>query len=372
MVDRVAADDWADAVMVDNAGAARLAADHLLGLGHARVLVAASSLALANIRERCDGIAAAFAHAGLDAPEVIEVGLTFDTVAERLEAWLAARGRPSAIIALTNFATLGVLAALSRLGIRVPDDVSLVGFDDYAWMRAAAPSITAVRQPVDRMAEEAWRRLVGRLAGEAGPPLRLRLPCSLEVRASTRAVARPGRTRCASHAGGLRPRQRPVDPLRPLTGRRRHGPPASGAGHQRQQRGKTPMTDAPTTKPNVRLGMHASLWGPSWTREVAEIAVPEAAKYGLQVIEVPSDGPRSGRRRPFRALFEKYGITPTASLCLPFEVTAPHHPEKAEAFLMNALEKATRSAATSSAASPSRRSAGSPARPRPRRNIRTS
>lgn len=202
VVDRVAGDDWADAVMVDNAGAARLAADHLLGLGHARVLVAASSLALANIRERCDGIAAAFAgfsRSGLDAPEVIEVGLTFDTVAERLEAWLAARGRPSAIIALTNFATLGVLAALSRLGIRVPDDVSLVGFDDYAWMRAAAPSITAVRQPVDRMAEEAWRRLVGRLADEAGPPLRLRLPCSLEVRASTRAVAPIADGRAALH-----------------------------------------------------------------------------------------------------------------------------------------------------------------------------
>lgn len=185
VVDRVAADDWADAVMVDNAGAARLAADHLLGLGHARVLVAASSLRLANIRERCDGIAAAFARSGLDAPEITEVGLTFDTVAARLDGRLAAFDRPSAILALTNFATLGVLAALSRLAIRVPDDVSLVGFDDYAWMRAAAPSITAVRQPVDRMAEEAWQRLLGRLAGESGPPLRLRLPCSLEVRAST-------------------------------------------------------------------------------------------------------------------------------------------------------------------------------------------
>ncbi|MQT13440.1 sugar phosphate isomerase/epimerase family protein [Segnochrobactrum spirostomi] len=100
------------------------------------------------------------------------------------------------------------------------------------------------------------------------------------------------------------------------------------------------MTDAPKTKPNVRLGMHASLWGPSWTREVAEIAVPEAAKYGLQVIEVPLMDPDPVDAAHSRALFEEYGITPTASLCLPFEVTAPHHPEKAEAFLMNALEKA--------------------------------
>lgn len=191
VVDRVAADLAADVVTVDNDGAAGAAARHLLGLGHRDLLVVASSLALANIRERCDGVRAVWRAAGLSAPAVLEVGLSFDEIAERVDAHLVAHGRPTAVLALTNFATLGVIAAFGRLGVAIPDDVSLVGFDDYAWMGVSTPSITAVAQPVDRMGTAAWERLRTRIGGGGEPPSRLKLNCRLEIRQSTKAVGPP-------------------------------------------------------------------------------------------------------------------------------------------------------------------------------------
>ena len=97
------------------------------------------------------------------------------------------------MLALTNFSTLAMLACLREHDLDVPGDVSLVGFDDYAWMRAVPPPITAIRQPVERMGEEAWACLVERIGGNAQTPRDIRLPCTLEVRRSTR-QAEQGRT----------------------------------------------------------------------------------------------------------------------------------------------------------------------------------
>ena len=190
VVDRVATELSTDAVTIDNERAGAAAAEHLVQLGHREILVVASSLALANIRERCDGIRQACAAARIESPEVLEVGRTFEEVTERLESRLIGQDRPTAIIALTNFATLGVLATCSQLAIGVPDDVSLVGFDDYTWMSVSTPSITAIRQPVHRMATAAWECLRTRIAGEERPPSRLKFSCDIKIRRSTRAVGR--------------------------------------------------------------------------------------------------------------------------------------------------------------------------------------
>ncbi|WP_148301117.1 substrate-binding domain-containing protein [Asaia platycodi] len=61
------------------------------------------------------------------------------------------RSGPDCVIALTNSITLGALRCLHQSGCAVPGDVSLVGYDDYAWMRATHPPITAIRQPVEEM-----------------------------------------------------------------------------------------------------------------------------------------------------------------------------------------------------------------------------
>jgi D-psicose/D-tagatose/L-ribulose 3-epimerase len=93
-------------------------------------------------------------------------------------------------------------------------------------------------------------------------------------------------------------------------------------------------------KAGAKLGMHASLWGANWTREVAELAVPEAAEHGLEVIEFPLLVPEIIDAPHSRRLFAKYNIEPTASLCLPEDRMAAYEPEKATAFLKTALDKA--------------------------------
>ena len=97
------------------------------------------------------------------------------------------------------------------------------------------------------------------------------------------------------------------------------------------------MSSAPN---RVRFGMHTSLWSSQWTREAAELAIPEAAEVGLEVLEVALLTPERVDAAHSRKLFDKHGVEPTASLCLPFEVTAPLHPEQATAFLLPALDKA--------------------------------
>jgi D-psicose/D-tagatose/L-ribulose 3-epimerase len=93
-------------------------------------------------------------------------------------------------------------------------------------------------------------------------------------------------------------------------------------------------------KGEVKLGMHASLWAAEWTREAAELAIPEAAEHGLQCIEFPLLVPEAVDARHSKKLFEKYGVEPTCSLCLPEDKMAAEKPDVAEAFLKKAMDKA--------------------------------
>jgi LacI family transcriptional regulator len=191
VADRVASSIDCDCVTIDNRGAGALAANHLLQLGHRALLVAVSSLALANIRERCGGIREVTEGTPGARMDVVELGMSFESGVPRLQHHIRTAGLPGAAIALTSGTTLALLAALSDAGARLPEDVSLVGFDDYAWMEAYRPSITAIRQPVDRIGAEAWRCLSARIAGDATPPSRLELAAELQIRRSTRVAGTP-------------------------------------------------------------------------------------------------------------------------------------------------------------------------------------
>jgi len=201
-VDRVTDQMPVDSVGIDNAAEARRAAAHLLALGHRRVLVIASSLALSNIRDRVAGARAALA--GRATVEVVEGGPHVPSIAEAVGHRLERRPVPTAMLALTNKATLGALVALDRAGLTVPGDVSLIGFDDNEWMKAMHPAISAVRQPVEALARRAWDQLQARLGGDRARPASARLGCSLELRDST---APPGGGRPARRAGPPPPRK---------------------------------------------------------------------------------------------------------------------------------------------------------------------
>ncbi len=93
------------------------------------------------------------------------------------------------------------------------------------------------------------------------------------------------------------------------------------------------QTDNRKGRAMIRFGMHSSLWTASWTREAAELLIPEAARYGLDVIEMALLAPETIDVDHSVALFKAHGVAPTASLCLPMEDNAALHPERAERFL---------------------------------------
>lgn len=90
----------------------------------------------------------------------------------------------------------------------------------------------------------------------------------------------------------------------------------------------------------IRFGMHSSLWTSAWTREGAERSVSECARHGLEVVEIALLEPNVVDVQHSLSLFERHGVAPTASLCLPIAAEATRHPEAAHAFLTRALDVA--------------------------------
>lgn len=190
IVDRAVKREGFDAVAVDNAAIAGAALRHLHAAGHRRILVAASMDSVPNMRERVQGaIAAAQALGIADSVEVLFCGADSATSAATMLGRFESAPLPTAVLTLYNLATLATLQAAHRFQLAIPRDLSMVGFDDYAWMEVANPPVTAVAQPVAAMAEAAWDRLLQRLRGAAAPKRTIRVACTLVERDS---VAPPG------------------------------------------------------------------------------------------------------------------------------------------------------------------------------------
>jgi LacI family transcriptional regulator len=185
IADRAVDRPGADTVSINNEEAGALAAQHLIERGHRDILIAASSLQLANIRQRCAGAREAARSHGAPEPAVVELGLAIDAACKRLSLWFDQNPPPTAIQALTNFTTLSVLTTMAERGLRIPGDISLIGFDDYAWMSARATPLTAICQPVREMGRTLWERLSARIKGDRSPLTHIKIPCELRIRAST-------------------------------------------------------------------------------------------------------------------------------------------------------------------------------------------
>lgn len=153
-------------VQVDNRRGAFLATEHLLGLGHRRIAhVRGPAAGIAD--ERLGGYREAHAAAGVAvAPELVaDGGWTSDDGFGAVRRLLDARSGFTAVFAANDLAALGVLAALAQAGLRVPDDVSVVGFDDLRLVEYACPPLTTVRQPADEIARRATEILLQAVRG---------------------------------------------------------------------------------------------------------------------------------------------------------------------------------------------------------------
>ena len=190
LVDRVGRDDLGfDTVTVDNHGAGWNAAEYLLENGHKSIAIASSVSAFRPIRERIRGVTDNCLRCEVAAPQVIEVGIDHERGTEIVCDWLDANPRPTAILAMTNVTTLVALSALARLRLEIPDAISLIGFDDYAWMTARKVPLTAVRQPIEEIADKVWEQLMCRIRGGAVGVANIVLPATLQVRNSVASLA---------------------------------------------------------------------------------------------------------------------------------------------------------------------------------------
>ena len=173
-----------DAVLPDNVAVGALAGQHLVELGHRDVLIAAGSDQLTTIADRLTGICSAFQKVGVQ-PTVLQESFSLSGGARIASRIGDPDVRPTAILALSDLMAIGVLQELRRQGLRVPDDISVMGIDDITVAQSLAPALTTVAVPLNEMGEIAFSMV---RKPSAARPRRRVLPAQLVVRESTAGV----------------------------------------------------------------------------------------------------------------------------------------------------------------------------------------
>lgn len=172
--------------LLDDAAAAREIAEHLISLGHVDIAVIRGDPGHAASSERMKGYNQAFLAAGLALrPDRVEEGLfTRESGYEAALRLFDRADRPTAILAQNDDMAVGALLAAREQGLRVPEDLSIVGFDDSEVSRISWPRITTVRQPVFEMAVAATGQVIAQLEG-GDVELRREHPHQLFIRESS-------------------------------------------------------------------------------------------------------------------------------------------------------------------------------------------
>jgi DNA-binding LacI/PurR family transcriptional regulator len=177
---------FAHSVMIDNVAGSREAMSHLLALGHRRIAYLGDRFGHQSDAERLEGYRAALARAHLrvDPNLVVHGDGRPEGANEPIRRLLGLAARPTAIFCYNDMSALGAMRELRSFGLRVPDDMSIVGFDDLHISQYLEPPLTTVRQPVRQMGRLAMETLVGLLAGVKSRR-RITVPGELIVRGST-------------------------------------------------------------------------------------------------------------------------------------------------------------------------------------------
>jgi LacI family transcriptional regulator len=180
--------NW-DGVGGDNQGGAQAAVEYLIGLGHRRIAFIQGPSGTPTGVRRLAGFRRAFELAGLDVDEdlLIPGDYTRDAGRAGITALLDMEHPPTAVFCANDLIALGALEAAQQRGGRVPQDLSIVGFDDIDEAGRASPSLTTIRQPPRRLGVAAADILLERLEGRT-EPRRVALEFSLVVRESTAPV----------------------------------------------------------------------------------------------------------------------------------------------------------------------------------------
>ncbi|MBI4269992.1 MAG: LacI family DNA-binding transcriptional regulator [Candidatus Rokubacteria bacterium] len=186
LLGRVPAGARADSVVADNRLGGYRATRHLLAVGHRRIAIISGSRALSDARGRFEGYAAALREAGcvVDPRLVREVEFSESGGEAAMRDLAHVTPRPDAVFICHNMMVVGALRALGHLGLRVPEDVAIAGFDEVEWADVLSPPMTMAEQPTDAMARHAVELIVERITGKRGRPRQIVVEPEFHVRGS--------------------------------------------------------------------------------------------------------------------------------------------------------------------------------------------
>lgn len=189
-VDRQFAADTCDAVVVDNRVAAAKLTEHLIDLGHQRIAVLVDETSSTTGRERVRGYEQALQAAGIAPDPALKV-MSGDVEGARsvTVGLLEGTAAPTAIFAADNVLAEGVWRAATDLGLRLPEALSIVSFDEAPWMTMVSPSVTTVRQDGVALGNAAVVRLLERIEDPSAPISTTVFRAELAVRGSSAGVS---------------------------------------------------------------------------------------------------------------------------------------------------------------------------------------
>ena len=175
-----------DGVGVENVEAVGEMVAHLAGMGHRRIGLLGGQASFTTAVERARGFRAALERNRLPVDEdLISIGHTDLEMARAAAAGMLTGPAPvDAFVGGNNLNTIGVLMAIRDRGLAVPRDIAIVGFDDFEWVDAFEPRITAMVQPCQEIGRTAAAMLKARMSGAGEPPRTVRLPPRFVVRDS--------------------------------------------------------------------------------------------------------------------------------------------------------------------------------------------
>ena len=190
IVDRVREGDGCCSVAVDDVLGGRIAVEHLVEQGHTRVAFIGGPESIGQVRERLQGARQIWTELGLAPDDLVYLPTEALTVAEGRSAGerlvgLPARRRPSAAFCANDLLALGLLQQGIGAGLRVPDDLAIVGFDDIEFAAAAAVPLTSVRQPRQELGRAAAQLVLDEATNPAHRHQQLSFTPELVARAST-------------------------------------------------------------------------------------------------------------------------------------------------------------------------------------------
>lgn len=171
-------------VGVDYVEAGRIAARHLLDAGHRRIGIITGPTDIASMRDRCDGAEALIRAEG---ELVFRVGNAFSTDLEPQAQAALDAGEATAVFAAADVIAIGAVRRIQAKGLRVPEDMSILGFDDIPLGEQCLPPLSTIELPVEDMAERAIAMLVAQIAPpqDLAVPTAVVVPTRLVLRAST-------------------------------------------------------------------------------------------------------------------------------------------------------------------------------------------